>query len=89
MLRAGWFYEGIQGTDLAKLIEACDKYNLNKILLSSLILSRLYGVVYVLLGTADGKTLDQPFELNKLGIGRLEFFTVIKRNISRQIKPSI
>lgn len=79
MLRAGWFYEGIQGNDLVKLIEACDKFNLNKILLSSLILSRLYGVVYVLLGTADGKTLDQPFELNKLGIGRLEFFTVIKK----------
>jgi len=79
MLRAGWFYEGIVDNDLTKLNEACKKFNLNQILLSSLILSRLYGVVYVLLGTADGKALDQPFELNKLGIGRLEFFTVIKK----------
>ncbi|WP_120661863.1 anti-CBASS protein Acb1 family protein, partial [Acinetobacter baumannii] len=45
MLRAGWFYEGIQDRDLIKLEEACKAFQLNQILLSSLILSRLYGVV--------------------------------------------
>ncbi|ENU36032.1 DUF1073 domain-containing protein [Acinetobacter parvus] len=79
MLRAGWFYEGIQDKDLAKLEEACKRFNLDNVLLSSLILSRLYGVAYVLLGTVDGGDLDQPFDLNKLGIGRLEFFTVLKK----------
>ncbi|WP_262088763.1 DUF1073 domain-containing protein [Acinetobacter baumannii] len=79
MLRAGWFYEGIQDNDLLKLKEACKAFNLDEVLLSSLVLSRLYGVCYVLLGTVDGGNLDQPFDLNKLGIGRLEFFTVLKK----------
>ncbi|QNH52272.1 DUF1073 domain-containing protein [Acinetobacter venetianus] len=79
MLRAGWFYEGIQDKDLAKLEEACKRFNFDNVLLSSLVLSRLYGVAYVLLGTVDGGNLDQPFDLNKLGIGRLEFFTVLKK----------
>ncbi|MFW1880505.1 DUF1073 domain-containing protein [Acinetobacter baumannii] len=79
MLRAGWFYEGIQDNDLLKLKEACKAFNLDGVLLSSLVLSRLYGVCYVLLGTVDGGNLDQPFDLNKLGIGRLEFFTVLKK----------
>lgn len=79
MLRAGWFYEGIQDSDLAKLEDACKRFNLDGVLLSSLVLSRLYGVAYVLLGTVDGGDLDQPFELNKLGVGRLEFFTVLKK----------
>ncbi|OTG95002.1 DUF1073 domain-containing protein [Acinetobacter sp. ANC 3832] len=86
MLRAGWFYEGIQDSDLESLKETCKKFNLNKILLSCLVLSRLYGVVYVLLGTADGKALDLPFELNKLGTGRLEFFTVIKKKYLKEDK---
>ncbi|EHU3263509.1 DUF1073 domain-containing protein [Acinetobacter baumannii] len=79
MLRAGWFYEGIQDNDLLKLKEACKAFNLDGVLLSSLVLSRLYGVCYVLLGTVDGGDLDQPFDLNKLGVGRLEFFTVLKK----------
>lgn len=79
MLRAGWFFEGIQDNDLLKLKEACKAFNLDGVLLSSLVLSRLYGVCYVLLGTVDGGNLDQPFDLNKLGIGRLEFFTVLKK----------
>lgn len=79
MLRAGWYYEGVQDNDLIKLEEACKAFNLNHVLMSGLVLSRLYGEVYVLLGTADGQELDQPLELNKLGQGRLEFFTVIKK----------
>ncbi|MDC5420136.1 DUF1073 domain-containing protein [Acinetobacter baumannii] len=79
MLRAGWFFEGIQDNDLLKLKEACKAFNLDGVLLSSLVLSRLYGVCYVLLGTVDGGDLDQPFDLNKLGVGRLEFFTVLKK----------
>lgn len=79
MLRAGWFFEGIQDNDLLKLKEACKAFNLDEVLLSSLVLSRLYGVCYVLLGTVDGGSLDQPFDLKKLGVGRLEFFTVLKK----------
>ena len=79
MLRAGWFYEGIQGGDLKRLEEACKAFHLEHVLLSGLILSRLYGVVYILLGTADGGNLDQPLDISKLGQGRLEFFTVVKK----------
>lgn len=79
MLRAGWFYEGIQGDDLKRLEEACKAFHLEHVLLSGLILSRLYGVVYILLGTADGGNLDQPLDISKLGQGRLEFFTVVKK----------
>lgn len=88
MLRAGWFYEGIQDNDLIKLEEACKAYHLNHVLMSGLVLSRLYGEVYILLGTADGKALDQPLELNKLGRGRLEFFTVIKKKYLKANKNS-
>ncbi|EKP57408.1 hypothetical protein ACINNAV82_1275 [Acinetobacter baumannii Naval-82] len=52
-------YEGIQDNDLLKLKEACKAFNLDGVLLSSLVLSRLYGVCYVLLGR-DGGNLDQP-----------------------------
>lgn len=79
MLRAGWFYEGIQGNDLKLLGEACKAFHLDHVLLSGLILSRLYGEAYILLGTADGASLDQPLDITKLGKGRLEFFTVIKK----------
>lgn len=89
MLRAGWFYEGIQDNDLLKLKEACKAFNLDGVLLSSLVLSRLYGVCYVLLGTVDGGNLDQPFDLNKLGIGRLEFFTVLKKSTLKLIPVNI
>lgn len=84
MLRAGWYFEGIQDSDLTRLLEACKKYHLNHVLLSGLILSRLYGESYVLLGTVDGRNLDQPFQLEKMGIGRLEFFTVLKK---KYLKP--
>ena len=79
MLRAGWFYEGIQGDDLKRLEEACKAFHLEHVLLSGLILSRLYGVVYILLGTADGEALEKPLDISKLGQGRLEFFTVVKK----------
>ncbi|WP_151965462.1 DUF1073 domain-containing protein [Acinetobacter soli] len=93
MLRAGWFYEGIQGDDLKRLEEACKTLQLDQVLLSGLILSRLYGVVYILLGTADGSNLDQPLDISKLGTGRLEFFTVLKKKYitpdkSRYLPPS-
>jgi hypothetical protein len=38
MLRAGWFYEGIQGDDLKRLEEACKAFHLEHVLLSGLIL---------------------------------------------------
>ena len=79
MLRAGWFFEGISGNDLNKLEEACKAFHLDHVLLSGLILSRLYGEAYILLGTADGGNLDQALDISKLGQGRLEFFTVIKK----------
>ena len=88
MLRAGWFFEGIQGNDLKRLEQACKNFHLNHILLSGLILSRLYGQAYVLLGTADELGLDQPLEINKLGMGRLEFFTVIKKKYIEGDKTS-
>lgn len=88
MLRAGWFYEGIKGNDLTKLQEACKHYRLDNVLLSALILSRKNGVAYVLIGAADGNGLDQPFELDKLGMGRLEFFTVVKKKFVQPITTS-
>lgn len=88
MLRAGWFYEGIQDSDLKRLQEACKKFRLNDVLLSSLILSRLYGEAYILLGTTDGSDLDQPLDITKLGIGRLDFFTVLKKKYLKADKNS-
>ena len=88
MLRAGWFYEGIQGADLARLEAACKAFDLNNVLLSGLILSRLYGEAYILLGTADGGSLDQALDINKLGQGRLEFFTVLKKKYVKVDKNS-
>ena len=82
-------FEGIQDNDLLKLKEACKAFNLDGVLLSSLVLSRLYGVCYVLLGTVDGGNLDQPFDLNKLGVGRLEFFTVLKKSTLKLIPVNI
>ena len=72
-------FEGIQDNDLLKLKEACKAFNLDGVLLSSLVLSRLYGVCYVLLGTVDGGNLDQPFDLNKLGVGRLSFSRCLRK----------
>ena len=84
MLRAGWFYEGVTDTELSALNEEIKRLNVMELLQSALVLSRLHGVAYLLLGVADNLTLDQP--LGEIGRGRLEYFTVIKKSQAKAQK---
>lgn len=84
MLRAGWFYEGVNDKELSVLSEEMKRLNLMEVLQSVLVLSRLHGIAYVLLGVADNQTLDQ--ELGAIGQGRLEYFTVIKKSQAKAQK---
>lgn len=84
MLRAGWFYEGVNDKELSVLSEEMKRLNLMEVLQSVLVLSRLHGIAYVLLGVADNLTLDQ--ELGVIGQGRLEYFTVIKKSQAKAQK---
>ena len=84
MLRAGWFYEGVNDKELSVLSEEMKRLNLMEVLQSVLVLSRLHGIAYVLLGVADNLTLDQ--ELGAIGQGRLEYFTVIKKSQAKAQK---
>ena len=71
-------FEGIQDNDLLKLKEACKAFNLDGVLLSSLVLSLIWRLLCAS-RTVDGGNLDQPFDLNKLGVGRLEFSLCLRK----------
>lgn len=79
MLRAGWYYENIDEKHINSLNEAIVKFKIVERLSKLMIWSRLYGVAYLFLGVADGKPLDQPFDLNTMKQGSLKFFTVLKK----------
>lgn len=84
MLRAGWYYDGVNDAELQLLEQQMARLNVREVLQSVLVLSRLHGIAYILLGVADNLTLDQ--ELGVIGQGRLEYFTVIKKSQAKADK---
>lgn len=84
MLRAGWYFNGIGEDKSLQLQAEIERLKLVERLYQALILMRKYGKSYLLLGVADGQSLDQPLDRNALRRGQLQFITVLKHN---QIKP--
>lgn len=80
MLRAGWYFNGLEDGQILKISDEIKRLRLVERLAKLLIWSRLYGRAYLVFGLADGLPLDQPFELEKLRQGGLQFFTVLKKS---------
>ncbi|ENW78654.1 HI1409 family phage-associated protein [Acinetobacter sp. ANC 3929] len=79
MLRAGWYFTGLEDGQILNLTDEVKRLRLSERLANLLIWSRLYGRAYLILGVADGQAIDQPFELDKLRLGGLQFLTVLKK----------
>jgi len=80
MLRAGWYFTGLEDGQILKISDEIKRLHLVERLAKLLIWSRLYGRAYLVFGLADGLSLDQPFEIEKLRQGGLQFFTVLKKS---------
>ncbi|WP_212388476.1 DUF1073 domain-containing protein [Acinetobacter junii] len=80
MLRAGWYFNGLEDGQILKITDEIKRLRLVERLAKLLIWSRLYGRAYLVFGLADGLPLDQPFEIEKLRQGGLQFFTVLKKS---------
>lgn len=80
MLRAGWYFTGIDEEKSLALQSEMTRIKLVERLYKALIWMRKYGRSYLLLGVADGKSLDQPLDLNILRRGQLQFITVLKQS---------
>lgn len=80
MLRAGWYFTGLEDGQILKISDEIKRLCLVERLAKLLIWSRLYGRAYLIFGLADGQPLDQPFEIEKLRQGGLQFFTVLKKS---------
>ncbi|AWW07746.1 MAG: hypothetical protein [Podoviridae sp. ctbh1] len=80
MLRAGWYFNGLEDGQILKIGDEIKRLRLVDRLAKLLIWSRLYGRAYLVFGLADGLSLDQPFEVEKLRQGGLQFFTVLKKS---------
>lgn len=80
MLRAGWYFNGLEDGQILKISDEIKRLRLVERLAKLLIWSRLYGRAYLVFGLADGLPLDQPFEIEKLRQGGLQFFTVLKKS---------
>ncbi|WP_312057660.1 DUF1073 domain-containing protein [Acinetobacter courvalinii] len=86
MLRAGWYFTGLEDSQVFKVSDEVKRLRLQERLAKLLILSRLHGRSYLVLGIADNLPLDQPFELDKLRPSGLQFLTVLKKS---QVQPLI
>lgn len=80
MLRAGWYFTGLEDGQILKISDEIKRLRLVERLAKLLIWSRLYGRAYLVFGLADGLSLDQPFDIEKLRQGGLQFFTVLKKS---------
>lgn len=80
MLRAGWYFNGLEDGQILKITDEIKRLRLVERLAKLLIWSRLYGRAYLVFGLADDLPLDQPFEIEKLRQGGLQFFTVLKKS---------
>lgn len=82
-MRAGWYMSNVDA-DQSKLIrDACKYLKINKVLLKAMVLARLHGWSYLLVGATDSSDLEEPLDL---GVGQLSFFTVLKREQLRNKK---
>lgn len=80
MLRAGWYFTGIDEDQSLALQAEMARVKLIDRLYKALIWMRKYGKAYLLLGMADGKPLDQPLDLSLMGRSQLQFITVLKHS---------
>lgn len=80
MLRAGWYFTGIQESQSKALHDEIKRLKLVERLYQAFVLMRKNGKSYLLLGIADGQSLDQPCDLNALKRGQLQFVTVLKKD---------
>lgn len=80
-LRAGWYYGKLEDDQNQAVIKEFKRLKVHKALLRAMVLSRLHGWSYILIGADDNVDLTEPLDIQIEG---LSFLTVLKRE---QIKP--
>lgn len=84
MLRAGWYFTGLNDTQTVQLSDACKRLELTQRIARLLVLMRLYGAAYIVLGVNDGKLLTDELDINQVRPNTLQFFSVLKKS---QVEP--
>lgn len=79
-LRAGWYFSGLDDEQLTKLNDACTRIELVPRVIRLLIMTRLYGRAYMVLGVNDGKPLTDELDINSLRTDGMQFLTVLKKS---------
>lgn len=79
-LRAGWYFSGLNDEELTKLNNACTRIELVPRVIRLLILTRLYGRAYMVIGVNDGKSLIDELDVSQLRTDGLLFLTVLKKS---------
>lgn len=80
-VRAGWYYGKLTPKQNQQVISAAIKLKLRKRLLKAIVLARLHGWSYILIGSTDSQDLEEQLDI---GAGQLSFLTVLKRD---KVKP--
>lgn len=81
--RAGWYVSKVDADQSQLIRDACKYLKINKVLLKAMVLARLHGWSYLLIGATDSNDLEEPLDL---GVGQLSFFTILKREQIRNKK---
>lgn len=82
-IRAGWYYAKLTPKQNQAVINSAKKLKLRKKLLKAMVLARLHGWSYILIGSIDSDNLEDELDI---GMGELSFLTVLKRE---KLKPKI
>lgn len=75
-MRAGWYYKNIDTDNVKRINLELKRLKVKKSLLRAVVLSRLHGWCYILIGANSSTDLEQPLDASVEG---LSFLTVMKR----------
>lgn len=79
MLRQGWFYQGLNETQIQQFDDELLRLNLVQKIGQAMIYSRLYGKGYLVFGFNDGLDLTQPLSMVKRG--QFSFLMALKPSV--------
>lgn len=87
MMRQGYYFGGIAGTELKKLDAELDRLRLDVHLSRAMRLSRLHGKSYILLATPDDMALNTPINTAK-GLSYITTLSVSQLAASKEMRPA-
>lgn len=87
MFRQGYYFGGIAGVQLQKLISELDRLKIDVHLSKAMSLARLHGKSYILLATNDNKPLSEPINTSK-GLSYITTLSISKLAAGSEMRPA-